>query len=140
VATILLEYEDATCIVDMSYSGRGAEELFPQTIVHIEGEDGALDLGPHYYITVSNRGGAVKREQISIPQYDWSIPLWDVVQDSVVSIQRHWIECLRTGKSSENGAEENLETYRLVEGAYFSAERGTVYRVGGGSAQTVGGG
>jgi predicted dehydrogenase len=128
VATILLEFDNATCMVDMTYSGRGAEELFPQTIVHIEGEAGALDLGPHYQLTVSNRAGAFEREQISIPQYDWSIALWDVVQDSVVNIQRHWVECLRTGQTPENGAGENIETYRLVEGAYLSAETGNVYR------------
>ena len=129
VATILLEFENATCVVDITYSGRGAEELFPQTIVHLEGEDGALDLGPHYQITVSNREGAVEREQIEIPQYPWSIPLWDLVQDSVVNIQQHWVQCLRAGTMPENGAEENLETYRLVEGAYMSAETGVVYRV-----------
>jgi predicted dehydrogenase len=128
VATILLEFENASGIVDMTYSGRAAEELFPQTIVHLEGEDGALDLGPHYQITVSNRDGAVEREQIQIPQYPWSIPLWDVVQDSVVRIQTHWVESLRTGRTPENSAEENLETYRLVEGAYISAETGIVYR------------
>jgi D-apiose dehydrogenase len=134
VATILLEFENATCIVDISYSGRGPEELFPQTIVHIEGEEGALDLGPHYHLTVSNREGAVQREQIQIPQYPWSIPLWDVVQDSVVNIQTHWVECLRAGKKPENSGAENLETYRLVEGAYVAAETGTLFRVGSGAA------
>lgn len=139
VATILLEFEDATCVVDLSYSGRGAEELFPQTIVHLEGEDGALDLGPHYTMTVSNREGAVEREQVPIPQYPWSIPLWDVVQDSVVAIQTHWVECLRTGRKPENSAEENLETYRLVEGAYLAAEQGMVYRPDSGVETSVGG-
>jgi predicted dehydrogenase len=129
VATILLEFEDATCVVDMTYSGRGAEDLFPQTIVHLEGESGALDLGPHYQVTVSNRAGAVEQERIEIAQYPWSIPLWDVVQDSVVRIQTHWVESLRAGKTPENSAEENLETYRMVEGAYMSAETGIVYRV-----------
>jgi predicted dehydrogenase len=138
VATILMQYDNATCIVDMTYSARGPEELFPQTIVHIEGEDGALDLGPHYYITVSNRAGAVEQKQVSIPQYDWSIALWDVVQDSVVNIQRHWVECLRTGKTPENSAEENLETYRLVEGAYISAETGNLYRARAHRAEAVG--
>jgi D-apiose dehydrogenase len=139
VATILLEYDNATCIVDMTYSGRGPEELFPQTIVHIEGEDGALDLGPHYQFTISNRVGAVEQEQISIPQYDWSIALWDVVQDSVVNIQRHWVECLRAGQTPENSAGENIETYRLVEGAYLSAETGNRYRAGAHTAETLGG-
>lgn len=129
VATVLLEFEHATCVVDMTYSGRGAEDLFPQTIVHLEGENGALDLGPHYHVTVSDRSGAVDRGQVKIPQYPWSIPLWDVVQDSVVRIQTHWIESLRAATTPENSAQENLETYRLVEGAYLSAETGTVYRV-----------
>ncbi len=139
VATILLEFENATCVVDMTYSGRGAEDLFPQTIVHIEGENGALDLGPHYTVTVSNREGAVEREQIQIPQYPWSIPLWDVVQDSVLRIQLHWVECLRAGRTTENSAEENLETYRMVEGAYLSAETGTVYRADSAAAATASG-
>jgi predicted dehydrogenase len=139
VATILLEYDNATCIVDMSYSGRGAEELFPQTLVHVEGEEGALDLGPHYEIVVSSRKGAVAREKVSIPQYPWSIELWDVVQDSVVNIQRHWIECLRSGETPENGPEENLDTYRLVEGAYRSAETGNLYRVGDRTTESLAG-
>ncbi len=128
VATVLLEYDGATCIVDMSYSGRSREDLFPQTIVHLEGENGALDLGPHYEIIVSNRDGEVEREHVSISQYDWSVPLWDVVQDSVYQIQRHWVECLRAGETPENSAEENIDTYRLVEGAYDSAETGRFYR------------
>jgi D-apiose dehydrogenase len=127
-ATILLEYDNATCIVDTTYSGRAAEELFPQTLVHIEGEEGTLDLEPHYVLAVGRRGGTVKREQLSIPQYSWSTPLWDVVQDSVVNLQRHWVDCLRTGKTPENNGEENLLTVQLVEGAYISAETQTIYR------------
>lgn len=128
-ATVLLEYDNATCVVDMSYSGRAAEDVFPQTLIHIEGQVGAVDVGPHFVLTVARRDGTIERQTISIPQYSWSIPLWDVVQDSVVNIQRHWVDCLRSGKTPENAGRENLRTLRWVEGAYISAQSGEVYRL-----------
>jgi predicted dehydrogenase len=46
----------------------------------------------------------------------------------VVNLQRHWVDCLRTGKTPENNGEENLLTVQLVEGAYISVETQTIYR------------
>ena len=127
-ATMLLEYDDAACVVTMAYSARLAEELFPQTLVHLEGEDGMLELGPHYTLTLARRDGTVEQERIAIPPHSWATPPWDVVQDSVVEAQRHWVECLQTGKTPENSGKENLLTLQLVEGAYTSAETQSVYR------------
>ncbi len=48
-ATILLRMRNgATCVVELSYFSKLEEDLFPQTLVHLEGTRGTVLLGPHY--------------------------------------------------------------------------------------------
>jgi predicted dehydrogenase len=52
------------------------------------------------------------------------------MQDSALHIQRHWVECLRTGRTPETSGEDNLRTLELVFGAYESAEKMVAYHPG----------
>jgi predicted dehydrogenase len=124
VATILLTTESgAVCIVDMSYASKLEDELFPQTLVHLEGTTGSVLMGPHFALTTTNASGTTHR-LVPPHSYDWTVPPTEVVQSSVVSIQQHWVDCLRGGRQPDTSGTDNLRTLALVFAAYASAESG----------------
>ncbi len=130
-ATILLRTRGgASCIVDLSFSSQLDEDLFPQTLVSLEGAAGSATIGPHFALTTVTNG-TISRSDVSPKVYSWSTPPGQMVQESVVEIQRHWTECLRAGAEPETSGEDNLRTLELVYGAYESAERIERYRVKG---------
>ena len=49
---------------------------------------------------------------------------WHNIQESVVNIQRHWVECLRQGHEPATSGADNLKTIDLVFKAYESAATG----------------
>lgn len=127
-ATILLRMRSgAACVVELSYASRLEEDLFPQTLVHLEGAAGVATLGPHFTLTVT-RGGETRQLNVKPEVYPWSAPGREAIQDSVVRIQRHWAECLRSGAQPETSGADNLRTLELVYGAYDSAERGEAWK------------
>jgi predicted dehydrogenase len=130
-AIVLLGFEDAACLVEASYASNGGRELFPQTLVHLDGDAGALDLGPGYVLTHSARDGTVlERFEVPIARFPWSTPGFEAIQESVAAIERHWVECLRAGRVPETSGDNNLRTLELVEGAYRAAASGAVFRPG----------
>lgn len=122
VATVMLAHEGgATSIVDCSYATVLPEENFPQTLVEIDGSDGTLRLDAGYRLTVHRRGGETTTIGCEPPLHDWAQRPWHNIQDSVLNIQRHWVECLRSGRAPQTCGRDNLRTLRLVEAAYASA-------------------
>jgi predicted dehydrogenase len=128
VATVLLKLQSgATCVAELSYASRTTFDPFPQTLVHLEGARGSADLGPHYRISIDT-GNRVTEYRPEIPIYPWSSPPFEAIQESVVAIQRHWVDCLRNGTEPETSGADNLKTLGLVFGSYRSAETGEPYR------------
>jgi predicted dehydrogenase len=129
VATILLRTKDGTCIVDASYETRSDHSTYPQTFVTLEGTEGTLTLGPDYHLQVVSRG-VVSEEDLVIPPHAWASEPWNGIQDSVHTIQRHWVHCLETGQTPETSGADTLTLLDITLGAYESAETGRQYRVG----------
>jgi predicted dehydrogenase len=129
VATVLLHTTaGATCVVELSYASRLDEELFPQTLVHLEGEQGSATLGRHFRLSVTDEGGT--RTTPATPQrLPWMERDREAIQGSVVAVQQHWTDCLREGREPETSGRDNVRTLELVFGAYESADTGDVYRV-----------
>ncbi|MBS10297.1 MAG: oxidoreductase [Gemmatimonadetes bacterium] len=128
VATIVMDVAGGkTCVVEASYASKLEHEVFPQTLIKIEGERGAAVLGRDYALSVTNEAGTETR---AVPPhtFDWSESPGQAIQDGVVSIQRHWVECLRTDAEPETSGSDNLRTLELVFGTYRSAEERSVYR------------
>ena len=127
VATILLAHESgATTVVDCSYATRRTPETFPQTLLEIDGDGGTLRLDEGYRLIVQNAAGEDVRH-VEPHLYDWAERPWHNIQESVVAIQRHFVECLAEGRSPETSGADNLRTLALVEAAYLAArERRTV--------------
>jgi predicted dehydrogenase len=130
VATVLLRMASgATGLVEMSYASLLEEELFPQTLIDLEGEHGSAKLGADFRITVVTEAGVTHRDAAP-GSLSWGVSLIRHIQESVLRIEQHWADCLRQGREPETSGEDNLKTLELVYGAYESADTGSVFRVG----------
>ena len=124
VATMLLAHEGgATSVVDCSYSSRLPRELFPETLLEIEGSEGSLRLDAGYRLTVHG-GGETRVIDADPPPLPWGERPWHNVQESVLNIERHFAECLAAGRAPETSGADNLRTLALVYAAYDSAADG----------------
>jgi len=131
VATMFLEHTSgATCIVDCSYATRRQIEAFPETVIEVDGNKGTISLDLGYKMTVQANGQSEIRD-LSPPLLPWASKPWHNIQESVRTIQEHFINCLHEGCEPETSGHDNLQTLSLVEAAYLSAsEHRTVEMVG----------
>ena len=124
VATMLLEHQNGvTSVVDCSYATRRMPETFPETLIEIDGTEGTLRLDAGYRLSVQRDGDSVTRD-VSPPLLPWTEKPWHNIQESVVLIQRDFIQCLRRGQQPETSGADNLRTLALVDAAYESAATG----------------
>ena len=124
VATMLLAHESGvTSVVDCSYASRLPRENFPETLLEIEGEAGSLRLDAGYGLSVC-AGGTVRVIDAAPPLLAWAERPWHNIQESVLSIERHFADCLRQGRDPETSGADNLKTLALVYAAYDSAKSG----------------
>lgn len=124
VATMLLAHDaGVVSVVDCSFWSKRDKEQFPQTLVEIDGSEGSLRLELDYRLVVSGPQGTQVRD-ISPPLLAWAERPWHNIQESVLLIQRHWVDCLKHGKIPSTSGRDNLATYALVEAAYRSAATG----------------
>ncbi|HEV7254032.1 MAG TPA: Gfo/Idh/MocA family oxidoreductase [Mesorhizobium sp.] len=124
VATVLLRHEGgAACVMDCSYATKLEEDLFPQTLVEIDGTQGTIRLGKDFRLTVTTPEGT-EHSQVAPNPMPWTESPWHLVAESVLRIQEHWVDCLTSGRAPDTSGRDNLKTYALVEGAYRSAASG----------------
>ena len=128
VASILLGHERASCLVDVSYETRSDHNTYPQTFVTLEGSEGTITLGADYHLQVVSRGEVSERVLV-IPDHGWTSKPWDAIQDSVSSIQKHWVSCLRSGETPETSGESTLGLLELTLASYASVESGEAVHV-----------
>lgn len=121
VATMLMDHKSgATSVVDCSYATKLAVEPFPETLIEIDGSDGTIRLAQGYRLTVTGRSGTVVSD-VSPPLLPWASRPWHNIQESVVAIQQHWVDCLAKGIEPATSGADNLKTFALVEAAYLGA-------------------
>lgn len=125
VATALLDHGSGVAsVVDCSYATQLEEELFPQTLIELDGSRGSLRLGAGYQLTLTANGKTTHRD-LSPPVLSWASKPWHNIQESVSLIQQHWIDCLRDGREPQTSGRDNLKTFALVEAVYQSAATGS---------------
>lgn len=125
VATMLLQHRSgATSVVDCSYASARAEELFPQTLLELDGSAGSIRVDAGYRLTLHQAGRGTQVIDVEPPLQTWSERPWFNIQDSVLNIQAHWLQCLRDGSPPQTSGRDNLDTLALVEAAYASAAAG----------------
>ncbi|WDR01321.1 Gfo/Idh/MocA family oxidoreductase [Devosia algicola] len=130
VATMLMSHAaGATSVVDCSFASRPEFDRFPQTLMEIEGEKGSLRLDRDFSLTVVDSEGT-SRADVSPFLLPWAERPWHNIQESVLNIQKHWVQCLRLGTAPATSGHDNLKTIALVEAAYEGAKSGTTVRPG----------
>ena len=124
MATVMLRHTSGvTSVCDFTYESRRDPDPFPLTLIELEGSEGSLVLDAACKLTI--RGSAGSREEDAAPKpLAWGKQPWLLVQDSVVSIQSHWLDCLASGAEPATSGRDNLRTFALVEACYSSAARG----------------
>ncbi len=129
VATVMMKMgENITVVCEMSYASRTEIERFPETYVYVEGDQGFLELGPDYWIRETTASGTHARRFVP-HHYEWANPAYDLAHSSIVACQTDLLKSLSGNGFSETTGADNLETLRLVFGAYDSAASGEVLHV-----------
>jgi predicted dehydrogenase len=131
-ATVLLRHASgAVSMVDFTYESRREPDPFPETLLEIEGLNGAIVVEAGLKMRVTSNG-KVREEDIGAKLLPWTSRPWHVAQESVLATCRHMLESFRAGRPAETSAADNLKTFALVEAAYESAGTGRAVRPRGG--------
>ena len=124
VATVLMSHlSGVTSVVDCSYATALPTELFPQTLVEVDGSAGTLRLMADFRVQIHTAEGT--RDLICAPEaLSWAASPWEAIQESVLRIESHWVDCLRSAREPATSGRDNLKTLALVEAVYLSARQG----------------
>jgi D-apiose dehydrogenase len=128
VATMLLTHKGGvTSVVDCSYATRRTPETFPQTLLEIDGTEGTVRLDAGYQLSVT--GKETHSVDVNPPVLPWAEKPWHNIQESVLTIQQHFVDCVSKGRAPQTSGADNLQTLALVEAAYLSAAEGRTVRL-----------
>jgi predicted dehydrogenase len=122
----LVMQSGATCVVEACYYSHLARDIFPQTLIHLEGTKGSVILGADYNLTIVV-DGEVETHLVPPQPPVWASGPGVAIQEGVLAIEQHFVQCLKDGKEMETSGFDNLKTLELVFGAYESAEQQMVY-------------
>lgn len=121
VATVLLRMQSgATVVVNLSYASRVEHDRFPESFIHVEGDEGAAELAPDCWLRVTTGRGTETR-RCPPPVYSWADPKYALVHSSMVACHRDLLNALQSNTTPETSAADNLKTLKLVQAAYDSA-------------------
>lgn len=120
-ATMLLRHiSGAVSVVECSYMATRSPDPFPETLLEIEGDAGAIHVTPGCVMTVTSREGT-RTQDIGAPLRPWTSHPWHVSQEGAFGACRHFLQSLRRGVPAETSGRDNLLTYALVDAAYRAA-------------------
>jgi predicted dehydrogenase len=111
--------------VRIKHASRIKEDRFPEVYIRIEGEGGAIELGPDYRLQVTTEEGTNSR-RYPPPHYSWADPAYDLIHASIVECNRDLLKALRGERKAETTGDDNLKTVKLVFAAYDSAAKNSV--------------
>ena len=128
VSTILMTMgENRTSVfVEMGYPEIPYEnDVFPQTLIFVEGEKGTAEITANYWLRVTTRTGTHARRYLPAV-FKWSSPNHLIVDASIVTCNDHLLRVMRGEVQAETPGEDNVKTIRLVWACYESARDGKV--------------
>jgi predicted dehydrogenase len=128
VANVFMKMKNGGhCYAEMSYASLLEKEVFPQTLILLEGTKGSIRLDPDFTIVTTTAEGS-ESETVSPVMYDWIDPEYAVVHSSIVDAQRDILNGLRGGKAETTG-DDNFQTVKLVWASYASAAMGNIIQM-----------
>lgn len=120
-ATMLLSHTNgAASVVECTYEARRLPELFPQTMLEIEGDHGSLVVTGDFKMAVTSNGALVEKD-IGSPLRSWTSDRWHVAQEGAFNACRHFLHSLTQGVPAQTAGPDNLRSYALVDAAYRAA-------------------
>lgn len=121
-ATIMLRHQSgAVSLVETTYQAKRLPDVFPETLVEIEGSSGSLILHPGQRLVVTSQG---KSDELDVgsPLLSWTSRPWHVSQEAVLHANAHFLSRFLEGRPADTSGQDNLKTFALVEAAYAAAE------------------
>lgn len=125
--TFLVMKSGVVCEQEISFNSVLEREIFPQTLVLIEGEKGSIKLEPDLIIKTTTREGT-KSETIQLPKYSWDHPRLSVEPPSIVACNNDILQDILGRHKAETTGDDNFKTVQLVFSAYESARTNQVIR------------
>jgi D-apiose dehydrogenase len=123
--TFLVMKSGVVCEQEISFSSLLEREIFPQTLVLIEGEKGSIKLEPDLVIKTTTQDGT-KTETIQLPKYSWDHPRLSVEPPSIVACNHDILQDILGKHRAETTGDDNFKTVQLVFSAYESARTNQV--------------
>ncbi len=121
-ATIMLRHQSgAVSIVETTYESHRIPDVFPETLLEIEGPGGSIIVS-HGQRMVVTTDGLFYEEHIGAPLLPWTSRPWHVSQEAVLHTSAHMLASFRAGRAAETSGTDSLKTFALVEAAYLSAQ------------------
>jgi predicted dehydrogenase len=126
VATTLIKMKSGvTCIQEISFSSRLEREVFPQTLMLVEGSIGSIRLDPDLVIKITTSEGTIT-ENVALEKYWWQTERLTNEPPSIVDCNRNILnDMLGKGKAETTG-DDNLKTVEMVFSGYDSASKNEV--------------
>ena len=127
VATSVLKMKNGVvCIQKISFSSPLEKEIFPQTLLLIEGDKGSIRLDGEFEICTTAAGGDTLKEIVPMRTYSWQTDRLKPEPPSIVDINRNILDDMLGRGKAENTGDDNFQTVKLVWAAYESAAAGKV--------------
>ncbi len=121
-ATMLLRHKSgAVSVVETTYQAKREPDVFPETMLEIEGTTGSVVLSQNLTMSVTENG-KTKSEAVGSPLLPWTSHPWHVSQEAVVHANAHFLDAFANGRDADTSGADNLKTFALVEAAYEAAE------------------
>jgi predicted dehydrogenase len=117
------------CIQKISFSSIMEKEIFPQTLLLIEGTRGSIRLDPDFEIRITTEKGTTK-ETVPMPEYYWQTDRLKPEPQSIVDINRNILNDMIGKGKAENTGDDNIQTVKLVWACYESASKGKIIDIG----------
>lgn len=129
VATSLIRMRNGVvCVQQISFSSPLEREIFPETILLIEGDKGSIRLDADFKIATTTLAGT-EYEAVHLDHYPWQTDRLAPEPPSIISCNRNILRDLLGEEKAETTGDDNFETVRMVWAAYESARTGSSIRL-----------
>lgn len=120
-ATILMRHKSgAVSVVESTYQSKREPDVFPETVLEIEGTEGSVTLSQNQMMSVTSEG-KTNTVAVGSPLLSWTSHPWHVSQEAVLHANAHFLDAFRSGRAADTSGADNLKTFSLVEASYEAA-------------------
>jgi len=128
-ATMMMKHTNgAVSMVECTYGAHRVPDIFPQSLIELEGPKGSIILYKNFDLEIAVNG-KITEEHADAEVLHWAARPWHIIQESVLATNAHILKALRSGKPADVSAEDNFKTFACCEAAYKSAETGKAVKL-----------